>query len=487
MRLLIITPELPPYSSATPIGDACWALPKALRGRGHDVTVLSPLYGFVDHSAHALARRLRKVEVELTDGPTSFHVYDTRTAAGVDLMMLAHDELLGGIEQVPLGDDEPGSAVVFGAFAKAAVQVIRAAKPAFDQVICVDWQTALVPALLREAGVDVPTIMVVSDVRRQGQFEREALARLGLPDSFFTDDRLEFYGKACFLKGGIQAASRVTTVSPSYATEVLQYAAGLEGVFESRGKDFMGIAGGVDTAIWNPTTDAHLVSRYDPMDLSGKRRCKAAMQQALGFPVRDDVPLIAAIGAISPSSGLDVLGRIIAKIMRNDLQLVVVNEGDADPALVDVLTAQSKRWPDRLHVLGDADTTDVHRAFSAADAVIVPPSQAPGGATQLRAHRYGALPIGLRAGAFADTVVDCDARLVTGTGFTYDEASDDVVLATVQRAIGAFAKRRAFEGVRSRAMRADQGWERAAYLYQRLFDSLAPRGAVSPPAETASA
>jgi len=474
MRLLFVTPELTPYSGSTPIGDACGALPKALRGRGHEVTVLSPLYGFIDPVDSSLARRLRKVEVELGSGSSAFTVFDARTAAGVDLLFLGHEELFGDLEDVPLDDADPAVGKCFGAFAKAALEVIRSDADGYDGVICVDWQTALVPLLAKHEGLDVATVLLVSDVRRQGRFERDLMGELGLDDSLFSIDGLEFYGKLCFLKGGVQAADRVTTVSPSYATEVVQYADGLEGAFKARGKEFLGIVGGVDTALWNPATDAHLESRFDPMDLSGKKRCKAAFQQEAGFPVRDDLPLIVALGTITADSGLDVLARIGGRVLRNDVQIAIIAEGDeVDDDLLDVLGEHAERWPDRVYLADDPDTGAVHRALSAADLVLVEPSQDPGGATQLRAHRYGALPIGLRAGALADTVVDCDAKLSTGTGFTYDEASDDVILATVQRGVASFAKRSAFEKVRQQAMRSDQGWERSAYLYERLLSSLA--------------
>ncbi len=473
MRVLFVTPELTPYSGVTPMGDACWALPKALRGLGHDVTVLSPLYGFIDPLKHSLGRRLRKVEVTLGDGPSQFTVYDARTPAGVDLQFLGHEQLLGPITEVPLSDADASSGLLFGAFAKAAHAVLAGAEPKYDRVICVDWQTALVPLLISLGEVETPSVLAVSDVRRQGRFDRSLLAELGLPASLYDVERLEFYGKVCFLKGGLVAADRVTTVAPSYANEVVQFANGLEGVFRARGKDLCGIAGGIDTAVWNPATDPHLVSRYDPMDLSGKRRCKAALQKELGFPVRDDVALAVVLGPLTPDAGLDVLARILGRVMRNDVQIAVVGEGGApDDALATVLLEHAKRWPDRLHVRPTADTVAVHRALSAADVVVVPPSQPPGGATQLRAHRYGALPIGLRAGALADTVVDCDAKLTAGTGFTYDEASDEGVLATIQRAIAAYASRTTFERARARALRSDHGWERAAYLYERLFHQL---------------
>ncbi|MBX3276210.1 MAG: glycogen synthase [Sandaracinaceae bacterium] len=473
MRVLFVTPELSPYSGVTPMGEASWALPKALEGLGHEVTVLSPLYGFVDPMKHTLARRLRKVEVTLGEGPLAFTVFDTRSAAGVDLQFLGQEQLLGPVTEVPLEGTRAGDGLLFGAFAKAAVEVLRTAQPAFDRVICVDWQTALVPLLLELAEVTTPSVLCVSDVRRQGRFDRSLLGELGLPASLFNVEQLEFYGKVCFLKGGAVSAGRVTTVSPSYADEVVQYANGLEGVFKARGKELSGIAGGIDTAVWNPATDPHLTARFDPMDLSGKRRDKAALQKELGFPIRDDVALMAVLGPISPDSGLDVLARIVGRLMRNDVQVAVLAEGGAsDAALATVLAEHARRWPDRLHVRAEADAPAVHRALSGADLVMVPPSQAPGGATQLRAHRYGALPIGLRAGAFGDTVVDCDAKLTTGTGFAYDEASDEAILATLQRAIAGYAERSLFERARARALRSDHGWERAAYLYERLLRSL---------------
>lgn len=473
MRLLFVTPELTPYSGSSPTADMCWALPKAMRGRGHEVTILSPLYGFIDPVSRGLARRLRKVEVELGSGPTSFTVYDTRSAAGVDLLFLGHEVMLAAVDKTPLEDGDLDVGVLFGAFSKAALSVLTNDEAGFDAVCCFDWQAGLVPLLVKHAGLDVPSVMTVSDVRRQGRFDREVLSKLALPESLFSLETIEFYGKACFLKGGVTQADRVTTVSPSYANEIVQYADGLEGVFRARGKDFTGIVGGVDTAVWNPATDSHLQVRYDPMDLSGKWRCKASIQEEVDFPIRDDVALIVVLGPLDASSGLDVMPRILGRLMRNDVQVLVIGEGSTnDPALVKVLEEHAKRWPDRLSVNASADTMDVHRSLSAADAVLVPPSQDPGGSTQLRAYRYGALPIGLRAGAVADAVVDCDAKLTTGTGFLFDEASDEVVLAALQRCIGAFARRDDFERVRARAMRADHGWERAAYLYERLYSSM---------------
>jgi starch synthase len=267
----------------------------------------------------------------------------------------------------------------------------------------------------------------------------------------------------------------VTTVSPTYARELTREggAGGLEGVFQARQKELSGIVGGVDVAVWNPATDAQLEARFDPLDLSGKRRTKASLQRALELPIRDDVALIGVLGALHPSSGLDVLARIIGRVMHNDVQVVVAADvTPLDESLVTVMTEHARRWPDRLAVRAGANDALVHRTLAASDLVLVPPTQPPGGSIQMRAHRYGALPIGLARGAFADSVVDCDAKLTTGTGFLFAEPSDEAVLAAVQRATAAFARRAAFEKLRARAMRVDHGWERAACLYERLYDAI---------------
>ncbi len=475
MRLLFVTPEVTSYSGNGPTGDACWALPKALKGRGHVVTILSPLYGFMDPAARGLARRLRKINVQLGgDRRYAFEVYDARTAAGIDLLFLGHEELFRPCASLPTGAD-PDDGLRYGAFCKAALEVARSDERPFDVLHCHDWQTALVPVMVGEAELDIGTLLTVHDVRNKGLFDRDLVARLGLPPSLFGIDGLEFYGQTCLLKGGVLEADRVTTVSPTYARELTREggAGGLEGVFRARQKELSGIVGGVDVAVWNPATDAQLEARFDPMDLSGKRRSKASLQRALELPIRDDVPLIAVLGALDPSSGLDVLPRIISRVMHNDVQVVVLADvAPVDESLVTVMTEHAKRWPDRLVVRANGGDALVHRALAASDLVVVPPRQPPGGSMQMRAQRYGALPIGLAAGSVADSVVDCDAKLTTGTGFLFGEASDPAVLAAIQRAVSAFARRPAFEKARARAMRVDHGWARAAYLYERLYEAI---------------
>jgi len=209
MRLLFVTPELTPYSDLTPTGDTCAALPKALRGRGHEVTVISPLYGFIDPQARGLGRRLKKIEPTVEGEKLAFALYDARTAAGVDLQFLAQEELFAKLDDAPvLDDDDPSNARRFLGFARAVVALIEADEDGFDAVQCHDWGAGLVPTLLKEAGWDVPTVMAFGEPDRLGRFNSAIERKLGL--------------KHGFLEAGVRDASRVVTVSPSQAAAVVE-------------------------------------------------------------------------------------------------------------------------------------------------------------------------------------------------------------------------------------------------------------------------
>ncbi|MGE0788015.1 MAG: glycogen synthase [Sandaracinaceae bacterium] len=461
MRLLFVTPEIAPYSSATPTAARCGGLPKALRGRGHEVTVVSPLYGSIDANARGLGRRLRKIEGRADGESFSFALYDTRTAAGVTLLFLAQEELFAKATERAVLEPSRDSARAFEGFARAVVDLIRQDDDGFDRVVCHDWATALVPTLAKEAGLTLSTVLEISDVRATGRAGSAIESTLGLTHGF--------------LEAGIRDATRITTVSPSYAVQIAEDPA-LGPLLTARGRDVSGIVGGVDVARWNPATDAHLFTRFDPMGLAGKLRCKSALQRAHGMPTTNEVPLIAVIGRLDRSEGLDALARITGRLLRNDVQVHVVGDGPPDAELVGVLNEHAERWPDRLSVVADADERAQHRALSAADVVLVPPRQSPAGSLALVAQRYGALPVAARRGAVTDQIVDCDASLRTGNGFLFDdaagEAGDDAMLAALQRAVGAYADRRAFERLRATALAADHGWDRAAYLYERLYESM---------------
>ncbi|MBW2464257.1 MAG: glycosyltransferase, partial [Deltaproteobacteria bacterium] len=232
-----------------------------------------------------------------------------------------------------------------------------------------------------------------------------------------------------------------------------------------------GILNGVDASVWNPATDPRVKSRFDPMDLAGKARNKAYLQRVENLPVRDDVPLLVLLASSDHAAGFDLFAEIAPKVLRNDCQVLVVFDGDEQEPLRQRFEELADRWPDRMQVDEVGDGTVTHEALAAADLVLVPSRHEPCGFAQMAAHRYGALPVARRTGGLADTVVDCDSKLTTGSGFLFDKASADELLAAIRRGFAAFHRTDEVEQLKSRVMRVDHSWERSARLYERLYNA----------------
>lgn len=482
MDILLVTAEVAPYSRSTHAAETCAALPKALRGLGHKVTVLSPLWASIDPSGRQLARRLVKIEVEIDGQKRTLPLFEGRSAGGVDLAFLA-DETLFPHNAAP-SDEGPDTAARWAAFARGSLEFIKKRDSRPDVIHCVGWQTAVLPALLRnnDALSSIPTALTIPDVRAKGLYEKAALATFGLDPSWWRIDGVEFYGKLSTLKAGVQTAGRLAVPSPSYAQEITSEAGGLEGALRARQTHLVGILDGIDTSVWNPATDPWLETRFDPMDVQGagkygKQRDKSAFQKELGLPVRGDVALISAVGAIGDASGEGMLAEIGPKLLRNDVQLAIIAEPGSDPEVVSRFVELASRWTDRIAVRHDADQGLVHRAMGASDLVLVSSPHDASGARAMQAHRYGALPIARRAGGIADAVVDCDAQLLSGTGFLWDENHADAMLAALQRGLAAFAHGPQFRALQHRVMTIDHSWDRSARLYERLYRSAAGSGA----------
>jgi starch synthase len=313
-------------------------------------------------------------------------------------------------------------------------------------------------------------VLTIHNVAHQGIFPREVVASLGLGLDLFHPGYLEFYGKLNVLKGGIVAASKLTTVSATYAREIQTSDAGhgLEGVIASRAADVVGITNGIDYATWNPATDAALVARYDAEDTANKARCKSSFLREFGLAVSEG-PLVIHVGRLVPQKGADLSLSVLPKLVHAGATVVVAGDGDRD--LVERAQQAMEPFAGRAAFLRGPDEPTVHRAFSAADLVLVPSRFEPCGLVQLYAQRYGALPVVHATGGLCDTVVDCDSALETGTGFVLRELTAGALLGAAQRGLGAFASH-GWPTLRRRVMRLDIGWDRPARRYEQLFRTL---------------
>jgi starch synthase len=481
MEILFVSTELAPYVKVGGLADVAAALPKALRSLGHKVTIVMPRYAAFESSGLLAARRLTPLEVTLGDRTHRVTVYDARLPTQVDLVLI---EAPGLFDRPGVygenGEDYADNPLRFALLSRAAAELAKqraASGQPFDIVHCHDWPTALVPSHLRTLAKEVPalaatkTVLTIHNLAHQGTFAKDVLPTLGLGWDAFTIDGIEFYGGVNVLKQGILTADAVTTVSTTYAREIQTPALGyrLDGVLRDRARAIVGITNGVDYAVWNPATDSVLAARYDAEDSSHKARCKGALQREVGLPIDAAAPLVVSVGRLVLQKGSDLVAAVIPKLLRaTDAQVVV--SGDGDASLVKKVHDACAKVDahGRAVFVRAASEALVHRIFAGADFVLVPSRFEPCGLVQLYAQRYGALPVARATGGLVDTIVDCDAKLETGTGFTFEEETEGALLGAIERGIAARVSPK-WPGLVRRVMRLDRGWERPARQYEQVY------------------
>jgi starch synthase len=485
MEITFVTTELAPFVKVGGLADVSAALPKALRSLGHSVTVVLPRYPALEEQGLLLARRLTPLRFTLGGRAYEATVLDGRLASQVDLVVV---DVPGLFDRPGVygerGEDYPDNALRFAVLSRAVAELVRqrvASGLPVDIVHCNDWPSALVPTYLRALAVETPavaatkTILTIHNVAHQGIFPKDTLPTLGLGWEHFHVDGIEFYGGINLLKQGIVTADAVTTVSPTYARQIQtpELGAKLDGVLRARGERLVGIVNGVDYAVWNPATDAAIAVRYDAEDTANKARCKGALQKELGLAVDINAVVVAFVGRLVDQKGTDLVIAAAPRLLRaTDAQLVLA--GDGEPRLVAEAEALVAHTQGRTALARAAAEALVHRIFAGADVVLVPSRYEPCGLVQMYAQRYGALPVAHATGGLVDTIVDCDAKLETGTGFLFDEPTADALLGATERAIAARALPR-WTALMRRVMRLDRGWDRPARRYDQVARSLVGR------------
>ncbi|GIW72415.1 MAG: glycogen synthase 2 [Planctomycetota bacterium] len=487
MRVLWAVSELAPLCATGGLGAVAGALASALRARNLEVEAAIPLYGEVRRRWNALGLQpplpVLAVQVELGRQRLVGTVLAGRCGRGlpvylVDCPPLYEREGIYGAG----GRDFSDNALRFSFFCHAlrALCEARAAQGVpFDLVHTHDWQTGLLPALLRAARPAPPrraaVVHTVHNLAYQGVFPAEAMPLTGLDWDQFTHERLEFYGNVCFLKGGLVYADRITTVSPTYAREICTpaYGYGLEGLLLARSADLVGILNGIDFEEWDPARDPHLAAPYHVEDLGGKRACRQALRAELGLTVEEAAPVLAVVSRLAYQKGVDLLLEALDEIMAHGVGLVVLGHGE--PELERALHQRAERYPGRMVVRIGYDEPLAHRIFAGADLLLMPSRYEPCGLSQMQAMRYGTVPVVRRTGGLADTVepVGRDAT-ERGTGFVFEDADPKALADAVARALALWPERRLFRSVVQRGMRRDWSWARAAAQYEKLYRELVP-------------
>jgi starch synthase len=364
--------------------------------------------------------------------------------------------------------DYPDNLLRFAFFCRAALEALHRVSRSPCVLHCHDWHTALVPVYLRTYYAEQPfaegvrVVLSVHNAGFQGHFPPEAMSEAGLPWELYTWQHLEWHGKVNLLKGGLIFSDQVTTVSPTHAHELRTVVGGfgLHDVFLSLGERFHGIVNGIDTTEWNPATDPNIAADYSREDLSGKARCKAALQRSFGLPQRRRIPLFAMTARLTSQKGLELIVGDYTLFML-EAQFIFLGTGEAKYEAL--LKHYAARWPDRISVhLGFSERLE-HRLMAGADIYLMPSLYEPCGLAQLRAERYGAVPLGRRVGGLADTIED------GVTGFLFDEYSSEDLLRVARHVMDRYYDEPGWEVMMRDAMAQDFSWGRSATKYLEVY------------------
>ncbi|WP_198662666.1 glycogen synthase GlgA [Primorskyibacter marinus] len=473
MNILSVTSECVPLIKTGGLADVAGALPKAMVPLGHRMRVLMPAYP-------GLAARL-KDPVELWQDEALFggpaRVLGGKVD-GVEFLLLEAAHLFdrkGGPYLTPEGHDWPDNPERFAALSWAAARIAQNGVSdgwVPDILHAHDWQAGLTPAYLRFIGDKrVKTMMTIHNIAFQGLAPADRLASLRLPFTAFNADDLEYYGQISTLKAGLVHADAITTVSPTYAAELMrpEFGMGLEGLIATRAVDLHGILNGIDLEVWNPEACAH---PYSAKTLTKKAVATAALRDRFEL-AETDGPLAIVVSRLTGQKGLDLLPGLLPEFIAHGGTLALLGSGDA--ALEAAYTGLAKEYPGKIgvHIGYDEDLSQL--MFAGGDAVLIPSRFEPCGLTQLYGLRFGTLPVVAATGGLADTVIHAnDAALDAGvaTGLAFHPTDATAFSHSMRRLCTLFADRKLWQQMMRNAMRQPVGWENSSARYAALYQDL---------------
>ncbi|HUW59691.1 MAG TPA: glycogen synthase GlgA [Candidatus Bathyarchaeia archaeon] len=477
LKILYVCVELSPHATMGGLGDVANALPRVLQAQGHDVRFALPCYKSLP--AHMIGDPYGMVVADL-GAKTAYGALRISTIPGtqIPLYLIEHDGYFGRKQLYGDGVHEyEDNAERFCFFSLAVLHGVALTGWRPDVVHCNDWHTAAMPAFIKTrlahtlAWRAMPTLFTIHNLAYQGRYKARYLPFTGLSPTLFTPDCLEFYGDLNLMKAGIAFASRVNTVSPTYAKEIQtpQFGQGLDGFLRTRTKSLSGILNGVDYDAWHPAKDNFIPANYGHDDLSGKKTCKKYLQKMLGLPVKD-VPLIGMVTRLYWQKGVDLLIQALPKLLNMDLQLIILGTGN--PYFEQPLKEAAALHANRLKAILQFDIRLAHLFEAGSDFFLMPSHFEPCGLSQLYSLAYGAVPIVRRTGGLADSVSHiskANLRNASATGIVFKEATAVSLVDAVRHALRLYASPETLRGVQLAGMESDFSWYNAADAYTHLY------------------
>jgi starch synthase len=474
MRILFVASEALPYVKTGGLADVIEGLPKALVRLGHEVAVFLPRYRGIKTSKVTLPSVTislgAKLRFPAISNGSVFH--------GVRYFFLDDPEYFD--REGLYGDkirEYPDNAERYTEFCRAAIELAKQVWSP-DVIHCHDWQTALIPVLLRTSYADdpltkdLPVVFTIHNIGYHGIFPREEMVRAGIPTALFHPGAIEFFGNLNFLKGGLIYSDYLTAVSRKYAQEIQtpEYGFGLDGVIRSRADRLVGILNGVDYSAWSPDRDTLIPANFSTKNMAGKHVCKGALMDELQL-LRDNPnrPIMGIVSRFADQKGFDLIAGIANELMQEDVLLAVLGTGDKK--YEDLFRALASDFPGRVGVKVAYDNRIAHLIEAGADMFLMPSRYEPCGLNQIYSLRYGTVPIVRATGGLDDTIETFDLEHGTGTGFKFIEYTGAALLYTIRQALHHYSNEGIWKRIQLNGMAKDFSWNTPAAEYAKLYEA----------------
>jgi starch synthase len=472
VKIAFLSSECYPYVKAGGLADVTSALPVHLRKKGHQVKVFLPFYNLIEADSFGI----RKVELPESPGVkmgNSFEPFQIYTADN-EVYFIKNDKYYNR-GKIYTNDNDEDERYIF--FQYASLYALKAINWRPDVVHCNDWQTGLVPIILKTKlksdsfYTNIRTVFTIHNIAYQGNFPKESLFKAGFLESdFILGGALEFNGMFSFMKAGIAEADVITTVSPTYALEIQtpEYGCGMEGVLQNRSNRLFGILNGIDEEIWNPAKDKYLTYKYTFEDLEKKRLNKYELIKYAGFDVNLlDKPLIGIVSRLVWQKGFDYLYSIAENLMQENFMLVVLGEGEK--RYEEFFKDLEKKYIEKVRVYLEFNDKLSHLITAGSDIFLMPSRYEPCGLNQMYSLKYGTPPIVRKTGGLADTVKDYEEYKNNANGFSFTGDNPELLLKKILLAIKLFENKELWLTIVKNGMQENFSWENSAEKYLEIY------------------
>lgn len=467
MKILFASSEAFPFAVSGGLGDVAYALPKALTKKRISVKVVMPLYAKIPEEHRKNMRFITSIFVPVAWRSQYCGIFEL-DYEGVTYVFLDNEYYFKRDGMYGYYDD----AERFSFFARAVLECIPYIDFKPDVIHCNDWQTALTPVFYKlmyynKMGFNnIKTLLTIHNIQYQGRYGMDILEDvLGIPE--WAAPIIDNGGDSNMLKAGIECADKVSTVSPTYAKEILDpwYSYNLDGILRNKAYKLSGIVNGIDTDVYNPETDKFLPFHFTTRSLAGKKKCKASLQKELGLPELPDVPVIAMVTRLAGHKGLDLVRYIFDDLMKCKIQFILLGSGEEEYELF--FHEKSEQYKDKFAFRCGFIPELAHKIYAGADMFLMPSKQEPCGLAQMVSLRYGTVPIVRQTGGLADTISDAGDE---GVGYTFKSYNAHDMRGAIDRALGLYENKKEWRKLVMRGIKVDNSWSNSADKYIALYN-----------------